>query len=105
MDDKKMDLEAFGDIMDNFINDNEVCLLAESPAGTQDFTIKTNTNLGPVVEFYMLIKCIPDVFVHFKDILDESLTENFIDSVLEMLKEEIMEKLQEEHNADGSKLN
>lgn len=85
-------LDEFGEVMDSFLKNNKIQLLVESPEGSSEWTTKSNIDeLGPVVHFYILLNVMPIVFRKFKDIMDENLTENFIDSVLEMVKKEIME--------------
>lgn len=84
------DLEKFGDIMDKFLEDNHIQMMVEMPEGTIEPTVVTNTNLGPVVEFYILLQATKTVFSDFRDMLKEDMTEDFIDKLFEMLKAEIL---------------
>jgi hypothetical protein len=53
-----MNLETFSEIMNDFITENECQMLITLPEGTQDAVIKTNLNLGPVGEIYMMLQAI-----------------------------------------------
>lgn len=92
----KLDLDTFGEIMDRFIKENEVTMLVMLPEGSDDPVIEDNIKMGGVVQFYILIKAIVPIFMDIYDrILDHSRWEEFVDEVLEMVKEEIAEKVQE----------
>lgn len=93
-----LDLEKFGDIMDKFLEDNHIQMIVEMPEGTIEPTVVTNTNLGPVVEFYILLQATKTVFSHFRDMLKEDMTEDFIDKLFEMLKAEILGINEEDKN-------
>lgn len=89
-------LEKFGEQMDKFLEESPIYFLVHSPEGSKDYELKCNLEeLGPVVHFYILLNALPLVFRQFKDILDDALTEDFVDKVLEMVKEEIMETVGE----------
>ncbi len=97
-------LDEFGNAMDSFLKDNKIQLLVESPEGSSEWTTKSNIDeLGPVVHFYILLNVLPLVFDQFKHILDENLTEDFIDETLKLVKEEIMETaMKEGDDAEGN---
>lgn len=86
-----LNLEEFGNIIDKFLKDNPIQMIVEMPEGTIEPTVVTNSNLGPVVEFYILLQATKTVFGHFRDILKEDMEEDFIDKLFEMLKTEILE--------------
>ena len=85
-----LDLDAFGDIMDNFLETNHVQMLIDMPEGTQKVTVKDNSGLGPVVQFYILLQGFCEVYRRFRDILEPEQEENCIDSMLEMIKDELL---------------
>lgn len=85
-------LDKLGEVMDGFLKDAPISLVVYSEEGSDKWEIKCNVDsLGPVVEFYILLKALPLVFDQFKHILDEDLTEDCIDETLKLVKEEIME--------------
>ena len=78
--------------MDGFLKDAPISLVVYSEEESDKWEIKCNVDsLGPVVQFYILLKALPLVFDQFKHILDKDLTEDFIDETLKLVKEEIME--------------
>lgn len=85
-------LEKFGDIMDGVLEQNDVRMLIHMPEGTKEPVVQDNIGLGPVVHFFILMNTISSVFDEFRDILDENLEEDFIDEVLKLIKDDIMEK-------------
>ena len=49
MENKKLDLDSFGEIMDKFILENEVGMSIIMPEGTIEPEIQDNTGAGPVM--------------------------------------------------------
>ena len=85
-------LNKLGEVMDGFLKDAPISLVVYSEEESDKWEIKCNVDsLGPVVQFYILLKALPLVFDQFKHILDKDLTEDFIDETLKLVKEEIME--------------
>lgn len=56
-----MDLDKFGEIIDNFIKENHVQMLIEMPEGTLDPIVKDNIGAGSVMKFYFLLNAISAV--------------------------------------------
>ncbi len=89
-----LNLENFGNIIDNFLTDNDISMLVMMPAGTQKAKIVSNVNnMGPVIQFYILLAALPQVYSEFREILDREMEEDFIDKILEMVKSELMEEI------------
>ena len=55
---KKLDLDSFGDIVDKFLEENEVKMLLTMPKGTLYVQVEDNVNLGPAVQFFILLNSI-----------------------------------------------
>ena len=51
----ELNIETFGEIMDDFLKKNEINLLVTLPEGTLEATLKDNTGCGPVIRFYILL--------------------------------------------------
>ena len=86
----KLNIDTFGDIMDEFLNKSHVQMLIDMPEGPQEVTIKDNCGLGPVVHFYIMMQGLSTTFHEFQDILEEEKLEDFIDSMLQMVKKEVL---------------
>ena len=54
-----MDLDKFGEIIDNFLKDNNIAMWITVPEGTLDPVIKDNTGMGPVIKFYQMCRKTP----------------------------------------------
>lgn len=52
---KQLDLDTFGDLIDRFIEENQILLNVAIPAGSNDAILKDNTGAGPVMQFYILL--------------------------------------------------
>lgn len=89
---KTLDMDTFEGIINDFLEENHVQMLIDMPEGTQEVTIHDNTNLGPVVHFFILLQALPAVFREFDEILDGAKEESFIDATLEMVKKAILEE-------------
>ena len=87
-----MDIETFGNIIDEFLEKSHVQMLLDMPEGTQHVTIKDNTQMGPVVQFYILLKALPAVYRGFSELIDGTKEEAFIDTTLELVKKEILKE-------------
>lgn len=87
-------LDLFGEIMDQFLKDNEVCMLLTLPEGTMDAQVQDNVHFGSVVRFYILLNAIkPICDAVLKDMgIDRKSTEwqEVADTLLGMIKDEIM---------------
>lgn len=58
MENKKLDLDSFGEIMDKFILENEVGMSIIMPEGTIEPEIQDNTGMGPVMQFYIMLNAL-----------------------------------------------
>ncbi len=54
-----LDIDTFGKVIDGFLSDNHVQMMIDIPEGTLDVNLTDNTNLGGVVQFYLLLNAIP----------------------------------------------
>ena len=95
---KTLDLDTFGDIMNEFIEENHIWMIVDMPEGTQEVKIKDNAGAGPAVQFYILLQALATTYRGFRDILDEKMEESFINQTLEMVKEALLEERDERFN-------
>ena len=96
--DKEGDLlERFGDLMDELIESNHVKLMIDSPEGTQNVTVKDNMGLGGAVQLFFLLKAMTPIYKDIYDtLLDYEKHEDFIDGVLALVKDELMDATRKE---------
>lgn len=93
--DGKKSIDEFTKIIDEALEKNDVKMLIEMPAGTQDCVLKDNTALGPIVQFYILIAAMKTAYMGFAEIIDETKEEELVDEVFDLLKQDILEKMKE----------
>ena len=90
----KLDLDSFGEIMDQFLKDNEIQMLLTMEKGTLDVSVEDNVLLGSVVRFYILLRAINYICDSMrKDMgIDGKSTEwaEVVDVLLQMVKEEML---------------
>ena len=48
----ELNIESFGAIIDNFLEENHIQMIIDLPEGTREATVEDNTRMGPVVQFY-----------------------------------------------------
>lgn len=84
------DADTFTEIIDDFLTENHVQMLIDMPEGTQEVTVEDNSQLGPVAQFYILLKALPAVFSNFRELIDGAQEENFVDGTLRMVKNAIL---------------
>lgn len=65
-----MDLEKFGEIIDNFLKENHIQMLIDMPAGTLEPIVKDNIGAGAVMKFYFLLNAISAVGKEMKKDMD-----------------------------------
>lgn len=91
---KKLDLDSFGDIVDKFLEENEVEMLLTMPKGTQVVQVKDNVNLGPTVQFHIMLNSIEAICKELRTLLGIDAAspewEHTVDVMLGMVKREIL---------------
>ena len=100
MENKKLDLDSFGEIMDKFILDNDISLLINMPAGTIEPEIQDNIGMGPVMQVYILLNALPRIVTETMDLMGipDSEREHLYDELLKLVKDDILEVSE---SADG----
>ena len=97
-----MDLDKFGEIIDNFLKENRVQMLIEMPEGTLDPIVKDNIGAGSVMKFYFLLNAISAVGKEMKKEMDYGEPddagdwEEVVDAILKLVKAELVEDKQDE---------
>ena len=51
----ELNIESFGAIIDNLLEENHIQMIIDLPEGTREATVEDNTRMGPVVQFYILL--------------------------------------------------
>ena len=90
-----MDLDKFGEIIGNFLKDNDIAMLIEVPEGTLDPVIKDNTDMRPVIKFYILLIALKAIGKQLRSDMGIALQEEWegaIDGILELVKKDLMEE-------------
>lgn len=94
MENKKLDLDSFGEIMDKFILENEVGMSIIMPEGTIEPEIQDNTDMGPVMRLYILLNALVAVVKNVTDLMgiEKDAREDLVDGILDLVKRDIMEE-------------
>ena len=92
---KELNYETFGEIMNDFCTDNELCLFIKSPKGTQEVEIKDNHGCGATLNWFFLIMGIKQTA---KQVLEEGgmpkkERKAFIKELCKMLEEDLIDEL------------
>lgn len=94
MEKKELNIDTFGEIMDEIIEKTDIKLLIEMPEGTQEATV-TGTGIA-TLDFYIQLKAIiPTLAQVIRDMggKKELDVEGVLDGVFEIMKHDIIEKL------------
>ena len=93
---KKLDLDSFGDIVDKFLEEIEVKMLLTMPKGTKTVQVKDNVNLGPTVQFFILLNSIETICKELRNDFGIDATspewEETVSVLLAMVKKGILEE-------------
>ena len=94
MENKKLDLDSFGEIMDKFILENEVGMSIIMPEGTIEPEIQDNTGMGPVMQFYIVLNALSRIVTETMDLMgiDKDAREDLVDGILDLVKRDVMEE-------------
>ena len=100
MNKKELNIDTFGEIMDDLIEEGNVQMMIEMPAGTTEPTMTDNAFNVPVIQLYILINAIGPTIKRIWETTDKDGTrmlrlnamEDFVDGVLKMVKNDIMER-------------
>lgn len=91
-----MDLEKFGEIIDNFLKENHIQMLIEIPEGTLEPDVTDNVGLGSVTKFYILLNSLSAIGKEMEKDMhisseDKEDWEKVVDGILDMVKNDLME--------------
>lgn len=91
---KKLDLDTFGEIIEKFLEENEVTMLLTMPKGTQAVQVKDNVNLGPTVQFYIMLNSITTICKELRTLIGIDTAspewEHTVNVMLGMVKSDIL---------------
>lgn len=90
----ELTLDSFGEIIDNFLKENEIQMLLTLPAGSLDTQFKDNVGVGSTVQFYILLKAIKPIVDDIQKTVGidpkSHEWEQCVDTLLKMVKEEVL---------------
>lgn len=91
---KKMNLDAFGEIIDRFLTENDVYFLLTMPKGTQEVQIQDSVGLGLTVQFFAVLNSIKAVCKTLREDLGIDAAspewEHTVNVMLTMVKKDIL---------------
>ena len=91
----ELDLDKFGEIMDDFLEKNEIQMLITLPEGSIEPVVEDNVDLGSTVHFYILLNSIGTVCQQMQKAMDiDKKSEewaNVVHVLLKMVEAELLE--------------
>lgn len=97
---RELNLDTFGEIVDEFLKENEIQMLITIPEGSITPETMDNVELGPVVHFYILLKALTTVVKEMVDAMSINAGspewEHTVDVILSLVRQDIMEPEEEE---------
>lgn len=92
----ELDLDKFGEIMDDFLKKNKISMLITLPEGSIESVVEDNVGLGSTVHFYILLNSIRTVCQQMqKDMgIDKGSDEwaNVAHTLMKMVEAELLEE-------------
>ena len=93
---KTLNLDAFGEIMDEFLKENKIQMLITLPEGSITPEMRDNVGLGPTLHFYILLKALTTVAKETVDAMSINAGspewEHTVDVMLSLVKQDIMDR-------------
>lgn len=88
----KLDIDRFGEIIDEALKKSEVQLLVTLPAGTLEAETDSNVEGGPVMDFYILLNALKTVVRNVVTIMDPDPERigSMYDELFAILKHDLM---------------
>lgn len=89
-----MDLDKFGELMDDFLKKEEVCMLVKLPEGTLEAEVEDNIGAGSVMQFYFLLQDFESIGKQMRsdmEIKEKNDWESVVDGLLKILREDLLE--------------
>ena len=94
----ELNLDSFLQTIDEMLEKSDVQMLLRMPEGTEDVVLEDNIGGGPVMQFFILMKGMSTAFMAFSEMIDKRKTGECLDSICELLKEDILERMEENKN-------
>ena len=92
---RELNLDTFGEIVDEFLKENEIQMFITIPKGSITPEVRDNVGLGPVVHFYILLKALTTVVKETVDVMSIDAGspewEHTVDAILSLVKQDIMD--------------
>ncbi len=89
-----IDLDKFIELMDNFLEKEEVCMLVKLPEGTLEAEVEDNVGAGSIVQFFFLLQAFESIMKQMKSdmgIENKNDWESAVDELLKILREDLLE--------------
>lgn len=90
----ELNIETFGEVMDDFLKKNEINLLVTLPEGTLEATLEDNTGCGPVIRFYILLWALKSGMKELVQAMpiDAAKIPDILDELFIILKDEVLKE-------------
>ena len=85
-----MNLDKFGAIIDGFLKDNPIQMLIELPEGTLEPVIRDNTEMGAVMQLYIILNTVEAIYEQMVKEMELEDTEDLANSICDLLKESML---------------
>lgn len=94
----ELNIDKFGEMMDEFLLETDVQMLIRMEEGTMQPDIQDNIGAGPVMQFYILLHALEEVIDSFfaTGLFDPDKKEDLIDSLLQLVKKDVLERKEKE---------
>lgn len=84
---KHLDLDTFGEIMDDFIHKNKVGLMVLKEADSDDWEV-TGVGMGAVMDFYIFLNALEPIFLEMLEQMKGRIdAEKLAESLSDLMKE------------------
>ena len=89
-----MDLDKFGELMDDFLKKEEVCMLVKLPEGTLEAEVEDNIGAGSVTQFYFLLQAFESIAKQMRsdiELKEKNDWDSVVDGLLKILRKDLLE--------------
>lgn len=88
---KHLDLDTFGEIMDEFIHKNAVGIAVTKEADSDDWKV-TGVGLGAVMDFYIFLNALEPIYLEMLEQMNGQMdTEKLAEALSDLMKKSMIE--------------
>ena len=90
MEQKHLDLDTFGEVMDKFIHENKVGIMVLKEANSDDWKV-TGMEMGAVMDFYIMLNALQPIYLNMLEQMHGEMdAEKLAEALADLMKKDMI---------------